>query len=123
MSRAARYGADEIPFWCPINEIEFLAWTDGDVGSLNHFATVRGHELKVQLARSSISALHALRKVDPRARFVRREPLIAIHHEAARGHPLWEAEDWHQAQFQAFEMIMGRMWPQTGGGTNQRADC
>ncbi len=110
-----RETTDEIPFWCPVNEISFFAWGGGDVGYLNPFATGRGHELKVQLARASISAMHALRDVDPRARFVHCEPLIAVHHEAARGRPLWEAEGWHQAQFQAFEMIMGRMWPQIGG--------
>ncbi len=106
---------DDVPFWCPVNEMSFHAWGGGDVGYLNPFAHGRGYELKVQLARASIAAMHALRDVDPRARFVHCEPLIAIHHDAATGRPRREAEDLHQAQFQAFELIAGRLWPQLGG--------
>ncbi len=59
--------------------------------------------------------MHALRDVDPRARFVHCEPLIAIHHDPATGRPRWEAEGWHDAQFQAADLIAGRLWPQIGG--------
>ena len=106
---------DEVPFWCPVNEISFFAWGGGDVRYLNPFAAGRGLELKVQLARASIAAIHALREVDPRARIVHCEPLISIHHDPAHNRPRWEAEGWHQAQFQALELLMGRMWPQIGG--------
>lgn len=106
---------DEVPFWCPINEISFLSWGGGDVGYLNPFARGRGFELKVQLARAGIAAMHALREVDPRARFVHCEPLISIHHSEASGRPRSEAEGFHQAQFQAFDMLSGRIWPQIGG--------
>jgi len=107
--------SDDVPFWCPVNEISFLAWAGGDVRYLNPFASGRGFELKVQLARASIAAMHALREVDPRARFVHCEPLIAVNHDPRTGRPLWESEGWHQSQFQAFELIMGRLWPQVGG--------
>jgi glycosyltransferase involved in cell wall biosynthesis len=114
-ARALRDATDDVPFWCPVNEISFFAWAGGDARYLNPFAAGRGYELKVQLARASIAAMHALREVDPRARFVHCEPLIAIHHDAATGRPRWEAEGWHQAQFQAYELLMGRLWPQIGG--------
>lgn len=110
-----RETTDEVPFWCPINEISFFSWGGGDVGYLNPFATGRGFELKVQLARASIAAMQALRDVDPRARFVHCEPLIAIHHSTATDRPRAEAEGWHQAQFQAFDLLSGRIWPQIGG--------
>lgn len=110
-----RETTDEVPFWCPVNEISFLSWGGGDVGRLNPFALGRGFELKVQLARASIAAMHALRDVDPRARFVHCEPLIAVHHDPATGRPGSEAEGWHQAQFQAFDLISGRILPQIGG--------
>ena len=110
-----REESDAVPFWCPVNEISFLAWAGGDAQYLNPFAHGRGYELKVQLARAAIAAMHALRDVDPRARFVHCEPLIAIHHDPATGRLRAEAEGWHQAQFQAFELLMGRMWPQIGG--------
>jgi glycosyltransferase involved in cell wall biosynthesis len=107
--------SDDVPFWCPVNEISFLAWAAGDARYLNPFAEHRGYELKCQLARASIEAMHELRAVDPRARFVHAEPLLAIHHDPQNGRPLWEAHGYHDAQFQAFELIMGRMWPQLGG--------
>ena len=107
--------SDDVPFWCPVNEISFFAWAGGDAKYLNPFASGRGFELKVQLARASIAAIHALRDVDPRARIVHCEPLISIHHDSTLQRPRSEAEGWHQAQFQAFELLMGRMWPQIGG--------
>ena len=106
---------DQVPFWCPINEISFFAWAGGDARYLNPFAAGRGYELKVQLARASIAAMHELRDIDPRARFVHCEPLIAIHHDPATGRQRSEAEGWHQAQFQAAELLSGRLWPQIGG--------
>lgn len=112
---AWRETTDEVPFWCPVNEISFFAWAGGDVRHFNPFATGRGFELKVQLARASIAAMHGLRDVDPRARFVHCEPLIAIHHDPATGRPRAEAEGWHDAQWQAFELLTGRLWPQIGG--------
>jgi glycosyltransferase involved in cell wall biosynthesis len=114
-AQAFRDSTDEVPFWCPVNEISFFAWAGGDARYLNPFAGGRGYELKVQLARASIAAMQALRDVDRRARFVHCEPLIAIHHDPGTGRPRWEAEGWHQAQFQAFELLMGRLWPQIGG--------
>ena len=114
-ARLWRDSTDEIPFWCPINEISFFSWGGGDVRYLNPFASGRGFELKVQLARASIAAIHALRDIDARARFVQCEPLIAIHHDPATGLPAAEAEGWHQAQFQAYELLRGQIWPQIGG--------
>jgi glycosyltransferase involved in cell wall biosynthesis len=115
---AARRHAEEtdaVPFWCPVNEISFLSWGGGDAAYLNPFAQGRGFELKVQLARAAIAAMRALRAVDPRARFVQCEPLIAVHHDDATGRPRWEAEGWHDAQYQALDLLAGRIWPQIGG--------
>ncbi len=105
---------DEVPFWCPINEISFAAWGGGDVGYLNPFAQGRGFELKVQLARAAIAAMVELRAVDPRARFVHCEPAIVIH-PAPDGTRAAEAQERHEQQFQAMDLISGRLWPQIGG--------
>ncbi|MDO5371139.1 glycosyltransferase family 4 protein [Paracoccus sp. (in: a-proteobacteria)] len=106
---------DDVPFWCPVNEISFHAWAGGDARYLNPYAAGRGWELKCQLARASIAAMVELRAVDPRARFVHAEPMIAIHHADWSGRPRWESQGYHDAQFQAFELIGGWMWPQIGG--------
>ena len=106
---------DAVPFWCPVNEVSFFAWAGGDARYLNPFAAGRGFELKVQLARAWLAAAAELRAVDPRARFLMAEPLIAIHHAPWTGLPLWQAQGWHDAQFQAFDLVSGRIWPQIGG--------
>jgi len=110
-----REETDAVPFWCPVNEISFFSWAGGDAQYMNPFATGRGYELKVQLAHAAIAAMTELRAIDPRARFVHAEPLIGIHHAAHTGRPRWEANGWHDAQFQAMDLISGRSWPQIGG--------
>ncbi|MBP0437068.1 glycosyltransferase family 4 protein [Tianweitania sediminis] len=110
-----RNSTDAVPFYCPVNEISFSAWGGGDAGYLNPFANGRGHELKVQLTRASIAAMHAILDVDPRARFVHADPAINVITAPERPHEFWAAEGHRQAQYQAWDMIAGHSWPQLGG--------
>lgn len=115
VARLVREESDAVPFYCPVNEISFFSWGGGDAGYLNPFARGRGFELKCQLARASILAMEAILQVDRRARFVHADPVINVVHERARP---WErqAADGHRlAQFQGWDMIAGRIWPQLGG--------
>ncbi|MFI5408759.1 glycosyltransferase [Kaistia sp. UC242_56] len=107
--------SDAVPFYCPVNEISFSAWAGGDAGYLNPFGQGRGHELKVQLTRAAIVAMHAIRDVDPRARFVHADPAINVVTDPGRRHEFWAAEGHRQAQYQAWDMIAGASWPQLGG--------
>ncbi|TVV72132.1 glycosyltransferase family 4 protein [Sphingomonas solaris] len=125
VARFARYAAEAARvvmartsgtrFYCPVNEISFLSWGGGDAAYLNPFARGRGYELKVQLARAAIAAMEAILLVDPAARFVHADPVINVitdpHHP--RDAPF--AEGHRQAQFQGWDLIAGRMWPQIGG--------
>ena len=115
---AARLVASEssaVPFYCPMNEIFFWAWAGGEHGRIYPYATGRGAELKRVLAGAAIAAVNAVRSVDPRARFVQAEPLINVlacssepgEHEAAEGH--------RQAQYEACDMLGGRIAPELGG--------
>ncbi|PZO67401.1 MAG: glycosyl transferase family 1 [Paracoccus denitrificans] len=115
MGQLHRDTTDAVPFWCPVNEISFFGWGGGDAGYLNPFAAGRGFELKCQLVRAAIAATVELRAIDPRARFIAAEPMIAVHHDPATGRPWQEAQGHHESQFQAFEMLRGDMWPQLGG--------
>ena len=114
-ARVVRDETDAVPFYCPVNEVSFFAWGGGDAAYLNPFARGRGHELKVQLARTAIAAMDAIWAVDPRARFVHADPVINVitHPERPHEHP--HAEGHRQAQFQGWDMIAGRAWPQLGG--------
>jgi hypothetical protein len=100
-------------FYCPINEISFHAWAAGDVAHFYPFARGRGFELKVQLARASIAAMRAIRAVDPTARFVQCEPIVHVVGDEPSERR--EALDVRAFQFQAWDLISGRSWPQLGG--------
>lgn len=116
VAKIIRDEMDDVPFYCPVNEISFHAWAGGEAAYFNPHARGRGFELKCQLARAAIAAMNEILLVDPRARFVHCEPAINIvpefpSNKAQRA----EAEGRRVAQFQAFDMIAGRLWPQLGG--------
>lgn len=107
--------SDAVPFYCPVNEISFTSWGGGDAQYLNPFGGGRGHELKVQLTRAAIAAMHTILAVEPRARFVHTDPAINVIRAPDRPHEFWAAEGHRQAQYQAWDMIAGHAWPQLGG--------
>jgi len=118
VARVIAAETDEPAVYCPINEISFWSWAGGDVAYLNPFATGRGFELKVQLVRASLAAIDAIWSVDSRARILHAEPAIHIVRNSARGarkDARWDAENHRLAQFQAFDMLAGQLWPQLGG--------
>ena len=114
-ARRVRDSSDDVPFYCPVNEISFSAWGGGDAAYLNPFAHGRGFELKVQLVRASVAAMHAILDIDPRARFVHADPAINVVTAPERLHELPIAEGHRQAQYQAWDMLAGSSWPQLGG--------
>jgi glycosyltransferase involved in cell wall biosynthesis len=115
VAEVVRAASDKVPYYSPVNEISFFSWGGGDAAYLNPFATGRGFELKVQLARASIAAMDAVLAVDSRARFIHCDPVINV--IADPGRP-WErrvAEGHRQSQFQGWDLLGGRLWPQIGG--------
>jgi hypothetical protein len=106
---------DEAPWYAPINEISFWSWAGGDVGYLNPCATGRGFELKTQLVRAALAAIDSIWSVDARARFLHCDPAIHIVADPKQPKRKAEAEGHRLAQFQAFDMIAGSLWPQLGG--------
>src|SRR6266850_2480109 len=102
-------------FFVPVNEISYFSWASGDEGSMHPFITGRGFELKVQLVRAAITTMDAIWSVVPSARFVHVDPII--HVLARPNHPedAEAAEAYRLSQFQAFDMLGGRLWPELGG--------
>lgn len=102
-------------FICPINEISFFSWIAGEVGGFYPFARKRGNELKHQLVRAAISSIKAIREAVSDVRFVQTDP--AIHVTTAKNDPKSKqhAENYRQAQFQAFDMLIGKLHPNLGG--------
>ena len=99
----------------PVNEISFVAWGGGDAGFLNPFGKRRGPELKAQLVRAAIAAIEAVREVDPGARICHAEPIIHIAVDPDYPEEATAAEDYRMSQFQAWDMLSGRLCPELGG--------
>lgn len=114
-ARIVREEGDEVPFYTPVNEISFWAWGGGDVGYINPCTVKRGGELKAILARAAIAAIEAVREVDPRARIVSAEPAIHIIPRSRALDDVRAARDYTLAQFEAQDMIAGRLRPDLGG--------
>jgi beta-glucosidase/6-phospho-beta-glucosidase/beta-galactosidase len=109
----------EAPFYCPVNEISYWSWAGGDKARFNPMAQGRGFELKHQLVRATIAAIDAIRAVAPDARIVHVDPVINVLPRPDRPNDRKAAEHFRLAQFEAWDMIAGHIWPGLGG----RPDC
>lgn len=103
------------PFFTPMNQISFWSWAGAEVALFNPGVTARGRELKLQLVRASVAAMHAIREELPGARFVLTDPLVHIAALDMMKEHLAEASRQHEAQYEAWDMIGGRLHPELGG--------
>lgn len=97
----------------PINEISFLSWHSGDVRGTVPFAVNSGWDIKYHLCKAAIIGIKALKAADPDCVIILVEPLIKIH-----GNPETDPEhllNLNEHQFQAMDIIAGRMCPELGG--------
>jgi beta-glucosidase/6-phospho-beta-glucosidase/beta-galactosidase len=107
--------SDETPLICPVNEISFFAWAGGDAGHLNPYTVNRSFELKRNLVRAAIAGIEAIRDVRPDARFIHTDPLIHIAPNPDEPEYAEHAHNYRNAQFQAWDMLSGRLNPDLGG--------
>jgi hypothetical protein len=103
------------PMITPINEMSFLAWAGGDVRVMNPFVAARGVELKAQLVAATLDAIVAIREALPRVRFLSAEPVIQIVANPEHPKTFRRVESDNLLQYQAWDMLCGRVWPTLGG--------
>ncbi len=115
MAQLMRDEGVEQPFFTPINQISFWSWAGADVSWLDPYASERGRELKRQLVRASLAAMHAIREVFPDARFVLTDPLVQVATDPHNPDSKPYADAQHQAQFEAWDWLAGRDAPELGG--------
>lgn len=110
---------DEPLLVTPINEMSFISWLGGEVAGTTPFAARQGFEVKRRLAGAYIAGAAAIRAVAPSTRLLSTEPLINIvpppDAGGAADHLLAEVRAHHEAQFQAWDLLSGRMCPELGG--------
>ncbi|RKK05665.1 beta-glucosidase [Pseudoroseomonas wenyumeiae] len=103
------------PMVCPVNEISFFSWAGGLAGLINPFLSTQedSEKLKRQLVRAALAATHATREAAPGTRVLAIDPLINI--VPRPGQDPAEAAALNEAQFQAWDMLAGRLCPELGG--------
>jgi hypothetical protein len=103
------------PMVCPVNEISFFAWAGGEAGLINPALAEREHgdALKRQLVRAALAGTRAVREAAPGARILAIDPIINV--VPRPGQDPAEAAGVNEAQFEAWDMLAGRLCPELGG--------
>ncbi|MFH7019206.1 hypothetical protein [Flavobacterium sp. FlaQc-47] len=97
----------------PVNEISFLSWHSGDVRGTVPFAVNSGWDIKYHLCKAAILGIKTLKEVDPDCVIVLVEPLVKIHCDENTSTE--HANELNGHQFQAMDIIAGKMCPELGG--------
>lgn len=107
---------DEPPVYSPVNEISFTAWGIA-VGlfPVSGEAEEKSMEIKRQLVRAAIAACDAIRAADPRARILHCDPIIHVVSVDNTPPALEQTEALRTSQYQAWDMLAGRLEPELGG--------
>jgi len=108
--------SERFPIICPINEISFFSWAAGELAHMNPYAMGRGDELKEQLVRTSIAATEAIWDINPKARMAQIDPVInVLPDDPANEAQVQAAEAYRMSQYEAWDMLGGRLKPELGG--------
>jgi hypothetical protein len=116
VARLLRDETDEVPFFAPVNEISFFCWAASRF--MFPYAEGSDFEIKCQLVRAAIAGMEAIWDVDPRARFVHGDPIINVVPPRGRPDLAAAAEKACASQFEAWDMLAGRLRPDLGGNPN-----
>ena len=113
--KLAAAGNRDARVYAPVNEISFMSWAGSDARLMYPWAAGRGRELKRQLVRAAIKSMDAVWQVNPAARFLHVDPLINVMHPLDQTHHHEDAASYHLSQYEAWDMIAGRLDPELGG--------
>jgi UDP-galactopyranose mutase len=109
-------GDDYAPIYTPFDEISFLSWGLSETALFSpHRRDMRnrGHEVKQQLVRAVLAACDAIVEIDARARFLHTDAMVRA---AAAPNPDGPAAaSVERLQFEAWDMLSGRLEPNLGG--------
>jgi len=118
--------SNDAPVYNLINEIGFLAWAVSETSEIHPYRrdlvgkTVEstessGYEVKRRLVRAVLAGIDAVRRIDPRARFLHVEPIGHVAPPADRPELAEAAERIAAYQWQAWDLIGGLVEPELGG--------
>ena len=110
--------ADVLPIFTPINEISFLSWAVCQTGLIHPYRGdmgARSNVLKRQLVKAALAGADAIRDVIPRARMLYVDPVVHVVAAADRPQEGYTAAMHRSFQFQAWDMLTGRVARELGG--------
>ncbi|GAB3492562.1 family 1 glycosylhydrolase [Spirosoma knui] len=111
----SRYPDDEL-IVTPINEVSFMSWLGGEARGTSPYCVGQGWEVKYGLMRAYIEGVAAMRELDPSIRILTTEPLVQIVPPLnATEEEIQKAAEEDEYQFQAVDMLAGRMCLELGG--------
>ncbi|MDQ1142532.1 beta-glucosidase/6-phospho-beta-glucosidase/beta-galactosidase [Pedobacter agri] len=100
----------------PINEVGFISWLGGDHASTTPYARGMGWDVKYALVRAYIQAIKVFKEIDPSTKIMTTEPIVNIVPALdATMEMVIQAEESHDVQYQATDMLTGKMCPELGG--------
>jgi hypothetical protein len=100
----------------PINEVSFLSWLGGDVRGTAPYCVFQGWQVKYALMRAYIEGVAALKEEDPSIQIMATEPLMNwVAPLNAPFEDIIRAEEVHEYQYQAADLLTGRLCPELGG--------
>jgi hypothetical protein len=117
----ARWLSQRVPgprWYVPVNEPSFFAWAGGEVAWFAPCWRGRGWELKVRLLEAAIAGSRAIRAADPQARLVAVDPVIHVVAPADAPELAEDAARFSALQYQAWDMLVGRLAPEVGGSAD-----
>lgn len=106
---------DETLIVTPVNEMSFISWLGGEVGSTVPYTRGLGFDVKRELVKACIAGIEAILSVDPQARFLHTEPLIYVFPGNDNPATLAEVAHINEVRFQALDMLAGKLLPELGG--------
>lgn len=118
--------SEAAPVYTPINEISFFAWAVCETSGFHPYVgnrsdprfegSVDGYVVKKRLVDATLKAMAAMRREDPRSRFLHIDPVVHIvaPQDASRALRS-ETRRFRSYQWQAWDMIAGLSEPQLGG--------
>ncbi|CAN5658428.1 hypothetical protein BH11PSE8_BH11PSE8_24200 [soil metagenome] len=113
------------PVYNPINEISYVAWAASQTNLIHPYrheafagepaSDALGYAIKRRLVHAALSAMRAMHRVDPRARFLHVEPVVHVAAAAGRPDLALLAEQVTAYQWQTWDMLCGSAEPALGG--------
>ncbi len=106
----------EILIVTPINEVSFISWLGGDARGTSPYCNKQGWEVKYALMKAYIEGIEAMKEEDAGVRIMTTEPLVnMVPPLNATPQEREFAKMSHNNQFQAVDMLCGRMCPELRG--------